>query len=92
MGLPHVPLPTDVVEVGGVEIKVRGLTRAEAAKVQKLGGDLAEVEIFMIAAATDTSEDDVRAWLAEVPAGAVDVLTTTIVDLSGLGEGAQKSK
>lgn len=89
MPLPEVKIPREIVRVGDDDISVRGLTRAEAVRIQALAPDVEAMEILMLACGTDTSEDDVRAWVNATPAGTVEPLSDAIVRLSGLGPDAQ---
>lgn len=91
MTLPRVDAPREKVSVGGEEIEVRGLTRQEGTAVRARKGDAAGMEVLLIAYGTDEPEDDVRQWWEQAPDGVVEPVVQTIVRLSGLGEGAQKS-
>lgn len=94
MSLPKVYAAIETVEIAGETFEVRMLTRAEAARFQKMiladaPGDALEVSV--IAAATDTPEDEVREWYGATPAYAVQELVVAIQRISRLDEGAQKS-
>lgn len=89
MPLPEIKIPTDIVRIGDDDVPVRGLTRAEAVRIQALGPDVEAMEILMLACGTDTSEAEVRAWIEATPAGTVEPLSDAIVRLSGLGKDAQ---
>lgn len=92
--LAKIPPQTATVEVEGETFDIRSLTRAEAARFQKLVADgisLADLEIGFIAAATDTPRDEAKAWYEATPSAAVDALINAIKDLSRLDDGAQKS-
>lgn len=94
MALPKVPQAHRTVDVEGVLFDIRGLTRAEAAKLQKMVSDDrpgGELEIAMVAFGTDTPIDEVEDWYSATPAGAVGELLEAIRDLSKLDEGARKS-
>jgi hypothetical protein len=94
MTLPKILVPHDVVEVDGQTFDIRALTRGEAARFQKMVADgvsLADLEIAVLAAGTDTPKDEAQAWYEATPAHAVEVVITAIKDLSRLDEGAQKS-
>lgn len=94
MSLPKIYAAIETVEVAGQTFEVRMLTRAEAARFQKMmladaPGDA--LEVAAIAAATDTPEEEVREWYGATPAYAVQELLDAIQRISRLGEGAQKS-
>lgn len=92
MSLPVVALPTDVVAVAGAEVKVRGLSRAEALKIHTaFAGDLASAETFILACGVGVTEDEAADWRDNTPPEPVGVVVDRIIELSGLAEGAQKS-
>jgi hypothetical protein len=94
MALPKVYAAIESVEVGGETFEVRVLTRAEAARFQKMitaGAPGDELEVAVIAAATDTPIEEVREWYGATPAWAVQELIDGIQRISRLDEGAQKS-
>lgn len=92
--LPKIYTDHETVNVGGVLFDVRVLTRAEAATLQKMVAAEAPVdqlEITLIAAATDTPEAEVRDWYAATPQWAVQELVEHIKRVSRLDGEAQKS-
>jgi hypothetical protein len=92
--LPKILTPHETVVVEGVEVDVRSLTRAEASRFQKMvrdGASMADLEIAMLAAGTDTPVDEVKAWYEVTPSTAVDQIIGAIRDVTRLEEGAQKS-
>lgn len=93
MALPKVYNPHETIDVAGVLFDLRVITRAEAARFQKMQTDapVDELEMAVIAAATDTPLDEVREWYASTPAWAVEELIGHIKRISRLDEGAQKS-
>jgi hypothetical protein len=91
VSLPVVPLPTDIVAVAGHEVKVRGLSRAEAIKLATFGGDLDLVENFMVACGVGVTDDEAAEWRNTTPPDVVEPVLERIAELSGLVEGAQKS-
>jgi hypothetical protein len=93
MGLPVLPTRSEVVEVDGQEVKIRGLTRHEAFLVQRLtgDGDIEGAEVQILAAGTDTPPDEVRAWYQGASNDSVGVIVDAVVRLSGIGEEARKS-
>lgn len=94
MSLPKILGEAETVSVAGAAFDLRVLTRAEAARVQKMvaaKADASELEITVIGLATDTPTDEVRDWYAQTPTWAVEELMGHITRLSRLDEEAQKS-
>lgn len=94
MSLPKIYAPMETVEIGGEQFTLRVLTRAEHFKFQKMAekdapGD--EMEIEVIALATDTPVAAVREWYAATPDWAVKELVDHITRISRLDGEAQKS-
>lgn len=89
--LPPVPLPTDTVNVAGVDVPVRGLSRSESLHITQMNGDIDAAETYLLARGAGVSEEDAKAWRDSAPADAVGAVVDRIVELSGLTEGAQKS-
>lgn len=81
-------LPERTVDLPGVgEIRVRGLSRAEAGLLRTFGENVDGAEVFVLAAglvAPDLTEDEVRQWLTVVPAEEVETVSAAILGLSGL--------
>lgn len=95
MSLPKVHSAHETIDVGGALFDVRMLTRAEAARFQKMVADdvaAERLEIAVVAAATDTPEPEVTEWYGSTPSWAVEELLGHIKRMSRLDEeGAQKS-
>jgi hypothetical protein len=95
MTLPKILARHDTVTIADQEIDIRTITRAEAAKLQKMAQDGAaggDLEIQMIAFGTDTDPAEVKEWYAATPTLAVEELLDAIKQLSRFGdEEAQKS-
>lgn len=94
MALPKVYVPAEPVEIAGQLFEVRVVTRAEAARFQKMvtdGADPADLEIAVIAAATDTPVEETRQWYQQIPAWVAGELAAHIRRVSRLDEEAQKS-
>lgn len=89
MSLPYVPLPTDVVQVAGQEVKVRGLSRAEVLAIQ--GRDYEWSDNYILACGAGVTEEEAREWRNAVPPDVGAAVVDRICELSGLVEGAQKS-
>ena len=88
MPLPPIPVKRGNVVIDGTPYPVRGMTRAEVARVKDLGDPVAQ-EQWILACGTDSEPDEVSTWYKEVSAGVVDLFIQRISELSGLGEGAQ---
>lgn len=82
-------LGTETVQIEGVgEVVVRGMSRAEALSLQKLGDlDAAEMERHLVSMAMvepALTEDEVRQWQEAAPAGELEPVSEAIQRLSGL--------
>lgn len=94
MSLPKVHTKHETVDVAGALFDLRTITRAEAARFNRMQEDDAakdELEMAVIAAATDTPPDEVREWYGATPGYAVEELLVHIKRISRLTEEAQKS-
>lgn len=91
MALPLVALPTDIVVVADEKVEVRGLSRAEALKLQTFDGDLDAAENHILACGTGVTLEEAAEWRAAVAPDVAGALVDRICELSGLVEGAQKS-
>lgn len=94
MSLPKIYSPIEPVSIAGETFELRCLTRADAARCQKMledGAPKDELEIFVIAAATETALDEVRTWYGDTPGYVVEELIEHISRISRLHEGASKS-
>lgn len=92
--LPKVYAGIEQVEIAGEKFEVKVLTRADAARFQKMtlaGAPGDELEVAVIATALDTPLEEVREWYGSTPAWAVEELLAAIQRISRLDEGAQKS-
>ncbi len=83
--LPKSNVPTRTVTLSGGDVTVKGLTMAQV-QASKGRNDMA------VAFACGVDPTEAKVWLEETVAGDVTVLLEAIMALSGLGEGAQKSK
>jgi hypothetical protein len=94
VSLPKIPTTYEAVDVAGAVFDVRTITRAEAARFQKMQENEAgrdDLEIAVIAAATDTPADEVADWYQKTPGWAVEALIGHIKRISRFDEEAQKS-
>ena len=93
MPLPISPLPTGTVDIAGVAAPIRSLSRGERLRLVSFGEEgYRDAEAFVIAVATDTSEDEAAAWVyASAPAD-VDAILSAIFELSGLARPADESE
>jgi hypothetical protein len=83
--LPKCNLPTETVTLSGGEVVVTGLT-VDQVKVSKGRNDVA------VSFACGVTQEEAKEWLGSVPAGDAAKLIEAIMRVSGLAEGAQKSK
>lgn len=84
MTLPIRQLPRDEYTFqDGTKLPIRGLSRAEALHLRTLNGDVTEIEVHTIKAATDVSEDEARAWHTTTPNDEIAELVDKIAGLSG---------
>lgn len=84
MTLPVRQLPRDEFKFrDGTILPIRGLSRAEALQLRTLDGDVAQIEIHTIKAATDTTEEEATAWHSTTPNDEIAELVDAIAKLSG---------
>lgn len=86
-------LPEDDVDIEGVgTVRVRGLSRGETFKVQQIKGtDAAEQRILAWGLLDpELTENEVRQWQDNSPAGEMEPVANKIRELSGLNKGADK--
>lgn len=86
MGLPKVALPTDIIEVAGEKVEVRGLSRSEVLKLSEYNGDPDAAENYILAIGANVSIEEATDWRNSVPADVVSPILERIVQLSGLDE------
>lgn len=94
MTLPKIHTKHETVDVAGALFDLRTITRAEAARFNRMQEDDAakdDLEMAVIGAATDTPLDEVRDWYGSTPGYAVEELLGHIKRISRLTEEAQKS-
>lgn len=88
---PH--LPTAEVKLADGAVTVRGLSRAEAVALGSLS-DPGEIEAKLLATCLvepPLTAEEVEIWRNAAPSSELDPVTTAILELSGLLEGAQKA-
>lgn len=87
--------PERVVALPGLgDVRVRGLTRAEAvslAEHKDNTGALERIIIHMGLVEPSLTMDEVNSWYASSPAGLTDLIISAVEDLSGMKKGADKS-
>lgn len=79
----------------GSTVAIRALTRDEVLAMQESDRSLAGRDNFIISTGMTEpklSEDDVAAWAAEADAGDLTAVSDAIAELSGLKQGAGKSR
>jgi hypothetical protein len=86
MSLPIPTLPTGSVDVDGVSVPIRSLTRAQALKLGTFRGKEDEAEVFILVAGADVSDDEARAWRESVDTDTGGLLIDAILVLSGLAK------
>lgn len=84
MSLPELALPSSTVDIGGVQVVIRSLTRAEAYRAKELVGDEDAAETFLIACGTDSTVEEAKAWRDATAFDAVTPLVAAILKLSGI--------
>jgi len=91
--LTHTECPEDDVQLpSGRWVRVRGLTRAEAIKIQTIEG-VHETERFALSRGLlipQMNEPQIDAWMAHAPAGELNPASNRITELSGMDDGAEK--
>lgn len=87
MGLPAVPLAVGTTLVGGTEVPIRSLTRAEALELRALAGQPdadRRGEVYLIAKGTGVDEAEAEAWWESSDPVAVQRLVRDIAVVSRL--------
>lgn len=84
----------EVTLADGATVEIRALTRDEVLAMQELD-ELADRDNFLVATGLvdpKLSVEDVAAWGASAPAGDISAISAGIAEISGLSEGAGKSR
>jgi len=87
-------LPEADVEVPGIgTVRVRGLNRAEAMRVQAAKGVEATERVILALGMVDPALTEAEAgqWQKAAPAGEIEPVSRVIAELSGMVEGADKA-
>jgi hypothetical protein len=87
MSLPVIPPRTATLDIDGVEVTIRSLSRAEAHKMTTFGTDTKaqeDGELHLIACAFDCTAEEAKAWRAATPFAAADKIIDEIIILSGI--------
>ena len=82
------------VDIDGIgAVRVRGLSRGEVFMTQQAKGTEAMERKIVALGMVDPpmNEDDVKTWQRNSPAGELEQVVDKIRELSGLGQGADKS-
>lgn len=85
--LPRAPLARGTVDVAGVTLSIRSLTRGEELELRAMQGQPEADrlgEVFLIAHGLDVSEDEAAAWWQESDPMAVQTLVHGIAVVSRL--------
>ena len=88
-------LDSDTIEIDGVGIiEVRALNRHEAHQVQSANDTATSERLILRFGVVEPAltESEIVAWMAASPAGEIERVSNRIAELSGIGEGAGKSK
>ena len=83
--LPKIELPTDVVDLHGTKVEVRGLSRSEFLHMAKEAeGDVETAEILALAAGAGCTVEEAKEWRENSPSGDVGKVLDRISELSGM--------
>lgn len=89
MALPIVPLATDTVTIGGTDVTIRAMSRAQALKLNAYKGREDEAEILILAAGTGCTLEEAEAFRDGNDTATAGVLIDAILVLSGLATADQ---
>ena len=87
-------LPEQEVLVDGGSLRIRGLSRAEAARLARFKADPDAGEVWLLTVAIvdpQLSEDEVRTWMQSAPNDEVTAVLDAVFEISGLKEAALKA-
>lgn len=87
MALPKFDIPRASVDVAGVAIEVRGLSRKEMHSLRDADDDLALAEATALACGADIPVEEAVEWLANTPSDLASLVLDKILELSGLNAG-----
>jgi hypothetical protein len=84
MGLPIVPLGTGSVEIGGVPVAIKSLSRADALQLNGFKGREDEAEVFVVMRGTGCTDEEAKAFREGNDTDTAGILIDAILELSGL--------
>ena len=84
--LPHIPLPTDEVELAGTTIKITSLSRSQVLKLNNFANNPDEAETFILACGTGITEEEAAEWRNSVDPLTAGKLIDAIILLTGLAD------
>jgi hypothetical protein len=84
--LPRPVLPTGSIELGGVRVEYRSLTRSQSLQLNDYKGREGEAEDFMLSCGLGCSVAEAHEWRGAVSFEVAGQLLDAIIELSGLTE------
>lgn len=88
--LPKVTFPTRKLELEGGVVELRALSVHEVRQIQEID-DANRSDATGLAISAGVTVDEADEWLSSVPADIAALVVRTILELSGIDEGASKS-
>jgi hypothetical protein len=82
--LPTKPLPTASIDIAGVNVAYRSLSRSEALRMQTFKGREDEAEIFLLVCGTGCTEEEAQAFRDSNDTETAGLLIDAIIVISGL--------
>jgi hypothetical protein len=90
--LPIKPLATSSIDIEGVAVPIRSLSRHEVVSLTDFDGRTSEAEVFMLSRSAGVSEEEAQEWRDKVDATTAGELLDAIAVLSGIKRGKDKGK
>ena len=87
MALPVPGLASGSVEIDGIAVPIRSLSRDEVVALSALREDTGAAEVFILSRSCAITEDEARDWRTKVDAATAGELLSAIAVLSGLERG-----
>ena len=87
MALPVPGLAQGTVDIDGIAVPNRSLSRDEVVALSGLRDDTAAAEVLILSRACSITEDEAREWRTKVNAATAGLLLSEIAALSGLDRG-----